>query len=122
MKKRLLKASKKYIFIFFLLFAYLIWILITDIKLPCMIYQLTGYQCPGCGLTRMCLALAKLDFKGAFYYNPYIFSTLPLFILCIVYPEIRYIKDEVYTLGKLKYLLYLLVIGFVSFGILRNFI
>lgn len=122
MKKRLLKASKKYIIIFSVLFAYLIWVLLTDIKIPCLIFQLTNYQCASCGLTRMCLSLFKLDFKSAFYYNPFLLITLPFNAFCISYTEINYIRQGKYKIGIFKYFLYIEVIGFVIFGILRNVI
>ena len=122
MKKRLLKASTKYIIIFSVLLAYLIWILLTDIKLPCMIYQLTGYQCPGCGITRMFLSLLEFDFKSAFNHNPFLFIVIPLNLFCILYLEINYILKGKYRFGIIKYFLYLEVVGFILFGILRNVI
>ena len=122
MKKRLLKASTKYVIVLSVLLAYLIWILLTDIKFPCMIYQLTGYQCPGCGITRMCLSLVEFDFKSAFYYNPFLFITAPLNLFCILYLEINYILKGKYRFGIIKYFLYLEVVGFILFGILRNVI
>lgn len=40
------------------------------IAIPCLFYQLTGLQCPGCGNTRAALSLLRLDFSAAFNYNP----------------------------------------------------
>lgn len=34
-------------------------------SLPCPVYALTGLYCPGCGVTRMLLALLRLDFAAA---------------------------------------------------------
>ncbi len=39
------------------------------IKIPCVFYQLTGLQCPGCGNTRATMALLKLDFNAMLRYN-----------------------------------------------------
>lgn len=39
------------------------------IGIPCLFYQITGWQCPGCGNSRAALALMGLDFKGALGYN-----------------------------------------------------
>ena len=39
------------------------------ISLPCIFYQITGLQCPGCGNTRAAMALLRLDFAAAFEYN-----------------------------------------------------
>lgn len=37
----------------------------------CSFKNLTGLPCPGCGMTRACLCLMRLDFAGAIYYNPF---------------------------------------------------
>lgn len=120
MKKRFFSVVKRYGAILLVLVSYLIWILITDIKIPCIIYQLTSFKCPSCGITRMCLSMARFDFMSAFLYNPYLFFALPIALFCNLIGEIRYIKTGNYSLGKLKYILFLLLVGFVSFGILRN--
>ena len=122
MKKRLLNVLKRYSLILLVLLGYLVWVLITDIKIPCLIYQITSFQCPSCGITRMCLSLVKLDFKSAFYYNPYVLVVSPVVLFCVIFGEIRYICKGTYSLGKLKYLLNIAAVGFIIFGILRNFI
>jgi hypothetical protein len=42
----------------------------TGIGLPCPLRELTGWQCPFCGGTRMGSALLHLDIAAAFAYNP----------------------------------------------------
>ena len=49
----------------------------------CPIRALFGVSCPGCGMTRATVCAAKLDFAGAFQYNPAVFS-LPLFALLFI--------------------------------------
>ena len=122
MQKRFFKAMKKYLIILSVLLAYLIWILLTDIKIPCIVYQITGFQCAGCGITRMCLSLLQLDFKDAFYYNSFILVTLPVILACFIYADINYIRNGVYKLGKLRYVLYLEAIGLAVFTVIRNII
>ncbi len=122
MKKRLFNVLKRYGVILIVLLGYLAWVLITDIKIPCLIYQITSFKCPSCGITRMCLSLARFDFKSAFNYNPYLFVTLPIAAFCVAFGEVEYIRKGKFRLGKLKYLMMVAVIGFVIFGILRNFI
>lgn len=39
------------------------------IGIPCLFYQITGWQCPGCGNSRAALALLRLDLKAALEYN-----------------------------------------------------
>ena len=122
MKKRFFIAIKKYLIILSVLVAYLIWIFLTDIKIPCITYKITGFQCPSCGITRMFLAILKFDFVSAFNYNAYIFVNLPFVAICILATEINYIKNNKYDFRILKYILIVELIGFVIFGILRNFL
>jgi hypothetical protein len=42
----------------------------TGIGFPCPLRELTGWQCPFCGGTRMGSALLHLDISAAFAYNP----------------------------------------------------
>jgi len=53
----------------------------------CIWNRLTGLYCPGCGTLRAFTALARLDFGGAFRYNPFLFLlVLPLAVyLCVIY-------------------------------------
>ncbi|EKV56953.1 DUF2752 domain-containing protein [Brachyspira hampsonii] len=46
----------------------------------CMIRNVTGFPCPGCGMTRAHIEIFKLDFKKAFYYHPlFIFPSIIFF-------------------------------------------
>jgi hypothetical protein len=38
---------------------------------PCPFYLLTGIHCPGCGMTRACIALARGEIGQALQYNPF---------------------------------------------------
>jgi hypothetical protein len=42
----------------------------TGIGFPCPLRELTGWQCPFCGGTRMGSALLHLDISAAFAFNP----------------------------------------------------
>ena len=33
--------------------------------LPCIFQKITGFACPGCGMTHLCMRLLRLDFAGA---------------------------------------------------------
>ncbi|MCL2664432.1 MAG: DUF2752 domain-containing protein [Defluviitaleaceae bacterium] len=50
----------------------------------CPIRFVTGLPCPGCGMTRAALALARLDFAGAFFMHPLIFLTVPVLAAIII--------------------------------------
>lgn len=62
-----------------LLYTFLI--LHTPFRIPCLFREITGFQCPGCGTSRMALALMHLDFSAAFSYNPVAFFSFPMWFL-----------------------------------------
>ncbi|MBR3306005.1 MAG: DUF2752 domain-containing protein [Lachnospiraceae bacterium] len=71
---------------------YALWFRITNIGIPCVFRLLTHLQCPGCGITRACVSILRLDFKSAFEYNPLSLTVVPLLALILLVREIRYIK------------------------------
>ena len=120
MKKRLVSVLIKYAVLIFIGTAYLVWVLITDLKIPCPFYFITNLYCPGCGITRMLVSIAKLDFHSAFYYNPLLFVTLPFILTVLVVSEVNYVKMGERTIGILKYFIIVELILLIAFGIIRN--
>ena len=53
---------------------------IYNIGIPCIFKTITGYDCPGCGLTRATGEVIKFNFKKALEYNSSVFIVLPLLI------------------------------------------
>ncbi len=48
----------------------------------CLIKNITGFPCPGCGMTRAHIEVLKLNFKRAFFYHPlFIFPSIIFFIV-----------------------------------------
>ncbi len=41
--------------------------------LPCLFRAVTGFDCPGCGMTRACRALLQGDVGGALAFHPLVF-------------------------------------------------
>ncbi len=121
MKERRKKVLKIWGAVFGVGALYYIWISITKIKVPCVIKLISGYDCPGCGTTRMMEALLRFDFKSAFYFNPFMMCALPFGFLLAVWWAVRYVKT-----GKREFnvpmwiITALLVISMIIFGILRN--
>lgn len=89
--------------------------------IPCMFHVVTGWQCPGCGATRMLLSLLHLDWKGAFHYNPALMVLLPALALWAI-PSLRqYLLEGTWHTSKLQDgILWGMAAAFLLFGILRN--
>lgn len=87
----------------------------------CPFYQLTGLQCPGCGVSRMCLHLINLEFAQAFAQNQALFVLLPVLLVLWLSWAVRYVRTGTSMLRLWQRLLLWLSIGvMVVFGILRN--
>ncbi len=56
---------------------YALWVNLTHLSIPCPFHAITGLQCPGCGVTRMCLALLRLDVAGAWKATPVLLLLRP---------------------------------------------
>lgn len=94
---------------------------VTPFRIPCVIKETTGFYCPGCGMTRMCLALLRFDFVTAFRCNQLLFLMLPVIggiVLLLLYRYIRY--GTVRTGKALTGVLVVLIVLFVIFGVVRN--
>lgn len=100
---------------------YLAVISFTSLRIPCVFHAVTGYQCPGCGVTRMVYALAHLDLKAAFAANPFVLCLLPFMIPYAVYRSRKYIDGNGDRYSPIEtVILALLLAGAILFGILRN--
>lgn len=120
MRKRL----KKYLIMLAVgLTAGVIYFLLTQLgfAIPCIFHRITGFYCPGCGVTRMCINIIKLDFYSAFRSNPAIFVIIPF--LAVIFAVRTY---SVLKYGIAKQKIWMTVIEITSiiiliiFGILRN--
>ncbi len=101
--------------------AYLLLVRITGWGIPCLFNATTGLLCPGCGISRMCVALSKLDIAGAFRSN-----YLALIVLAVGLPMMirywtRYIKTGSRELDIAeRILLIVTAVLAVAFWVLRN--
>ena len=98
---------------------YIIWIKITGLMIPCIFRLLTGYKCPGCGVTHMLLDLLRLDFSGARAQNAFLFYTLPLLASEVIYAWHRAGKKLPLPRWN-EILLMIYCAALIVFGILRN--
>ena len=60
--------------------------LFTDIHIlvPCFWKAVSGYDCPGCGLTTALIALLRLEWREAWLENPLIYLLVPALIFLIL--------------------------------------
>ena len=123
MEKRLASELKKLGIILGAGILYYIIVVTTGFSIPCPFTLVTGLLCPGCGITRMALSLARFDFASAFGYNKALFVTLPILFLFLLFEEIKYIKSGTRRFSKVTQVFLILEAVFlVIFGIVRNII
>ncbi len=119
--------SKRYIYAIFVLLIFLIGIYTffspeNNAWFPkCIFYQITGLQCPSCGVQRALHSFLTGEFVDAFRYNPLLVVTIP-FLLGVAYA--KYFNGRVAKFLQ-KYLLhrysaYFYLIVYNVWWILRN--
>lgn len=91
------------------------------IGIPCMFHLVTGFYCPGCGVSRMGIALLHGDIRAAWHYNPVILSMLPLLFVLGCRFLTRYIKTGSMQAKKGENaIIYAMIAVLLVFGVLRN--
>lgn len=119
--ERFRKVAIKYGIIFGIGLTYLFFVLLSGLRIPCVFFELTGLKCPGCGVTRMLVSVAWLDFADAFGYNPFLFTTGPLILIYLALSEARYVLYGNTKVGKWVIFVWAELILAIAYGILRNF-
>lgn len=90
--------------------------------IPCMFYKITGFKCPGCGVSRMCISLLKGDIYSAWLYNRGIMLMLPFIAYLIIREVYLYIRYGDCTLKKWESVLaIIIVVILLVFCLARNF-
>lgn len=112
----------RYMVVFVLLgICYGIWVWQTGLAVPCLFHVITGFKCPGCGMTRMCVALLRLDFVGAFHHNQVLFFLMPLLGSIFLSDTVAYVKTGRWSVGRVQsYILYVSIAVLIVFGVIRN--
>lgn len=102
--------------------AYAILVYATGFGIPCLFFKVTGFKCPGCGITRMFVSLLKFDIIGAWNANQALTLLLLPSVLFALYAMKSYVKYGRAKLTEIhNYILYSVCIALVLFGIVRNF-
>lgn len=120
-KKRMRELIIKYATVLAVGMGYWLFVKLTGWGIPCISRLITNKYCPGCGISRMFMALMRLDIVAAARYNLLVLCLLPFFLVLLVYKSVLYIKDGGSKMGKPEMVFY--VIAFIlaiAFAILRN--
>lgn len=87
----------------------------------CPVRRLTGLYCPGCGASRMCLRLLRLDFAGAFRANSLLLLAAPVILGTLGSHVGRYIRRGVTKTPRWENgVWWTLVVLFALYGVGRN--
>ena len=99
------------------------WVHLTHLALPCPFHAVTGLWCPGCGVTRMCLALLRLDVSAAWQANAVLLVLLPLLGLLLAYRGLVYVRRGNVPAARWETLAWSgLAVVLLLWGIVRNVI
>ena len=116
--------KKKIIEIFSLLLIVIAYLILNKyhiIYIPCLVHEITGLYCPGCGVTRMIINILNGNFYQAFRYNPLLFISIPFFILYFLDLIISKVKNKKMVTELFEPHIWYILIGiFIIYGILRN--
>ena len=120
-KKRLERLIIKCLIVAVVGFGYLIFVRLSGWGIPCIFRLISGKYCPGCGISRMFVALSRFDIHAAFRYNPLVFCLLPFATVFGVRYAVSYVKTGRTEADKLEtVLLVITMILTVAFWVLRN--
>ena len=121
MKKRVFNIISKSLLILLAGLAYYLFMELTKIRVPCVFYKLTGFYCPGCGITRAAESLLRFDLMGALGYNAGVVLMGPIWLFVLIKSTVFYIRYGKKDESKInKYLLIFTIVFLVVFCIFRN--
>ena len=92
----------------------------TNLFPQCLFYQLTGWECIGCGSQRMVHALLHGDFVAAWHYNPAIIVVSPILLVMLIASYLRNIKPRFYNVVYSPWVVWTVIGGLLAWGVLRN--
>lgn len=100
---------------------YGVFVKVTGIAIPCVFYRITGWKCPGCGVTRMCLALLQFRWEEAWNCHPMLLAQLPFLGLIALRNVVAYIKNGACHISRFEtVVIYICIVLLVAFTVFRN--
>ena len=120
-KKRAKKLLRELGWILVMGIAYAIWFSFTGIGIPCPIRALTGYRCPGCGITHCAVNLLHGRVREAYAANQFVFILAPFGLIYGLWRAIRYIRvgSEEISIPETVVFAILLILA-IAFAFYRN--
>ena len=122
MKKRLIRVVRRYGILLLVGLAYYVFVSLTNIGIPCPVRLITGFQCPGCGISRMLMSLVRLDLAAAFQYNPVVLLTLPIILFFVIRSDIDYVRTGKNSLDRYQPIWIAELVILLVFGVIRNIV
>lgn len=80
----------------------------------CLVKNITGIPCPGCGLTRSFLSLLSGHLSKAFFYHP-LFFTIPFILIIIIFLNVGF--EPMYRKLYERLLYGMIFLFFLTYGI-----
>ena len=91
------------------------------IGIPCVIRKITGYKCPGCGMTHAVVELLRFNFKSAWDYNALSITVFPAVCLYLLFRWVREKENSDREFRAWEYIfLCVLLVTVLIYGISRN--
>ncbi len=103
-----------------ILAGYYLFVRITGMAVPCVFHEVTGLFCPGCGITRMFLAIGRLDLAAAFRWNPGVFVLLPFAAADAVWCAFLYIRHGKIESRIHNVFVWVVLVLLLAFAVARN--
>lgn len=91
-KKRVKRVALVVILFILCGLAYALVVSLLGFGIPCIFRLVTGFRCPGCGITHAALCFLKLDIVGAVRANAFIIPIVLFVGWVLGYSTVRYIK------------------------------
>ena len=120
-RKRLFRILCTAMLLFIAGVLYSIFFQCTGIGLICPVRFMTGWKCPGCGVTHMCTALLHLDLAAAFFANPALLLLSPLLAVIFIPYCVNYIQTGCWRMRPWQNtVLWICIAILVLYGSARN--